>query len=370
MFSIFPKGDEDQRLRIKRFFMAAGSYALWVLIFLLYYQGNLVRIEGHYIVPILGLIVLCNVVFYSLIRSGFNKRFADASLTLAQMVVATIWAMAFVYFTDQARGALLLLYLVVFVFGLFRMQRRQFLVLAFFAVASYSLVIYLLFVFHPERIDTRVELFNIIVLAFVLPWFAFVGGYISRLRQQLKAAFSIIEKLAIYDDLTQVFNRRQLFKILEHQKALSDRGNESFAICLFDIDYFKQVNDSFGHEKGDAVLKTVAQIIHNQLRVIDYIARYGGEEFLMILPNSDLHNAVIAAERVRLITEKITFDDFPEDFHVTISVGITAYHPSEPITATINRADKALYMAKHNGRNRVECFPAEPYHPERTGKNG
>jgi diguanylate cyclase (GGDEF)-like protein len=248
----------------------------------------------------------------------------------------------------------LLLYLVVFVFGLFRLRVWQFLFLSLFAVVNYAAVILLLYQLHPEAINTRIEVVNLVVLAMVLPWFSLVGGYITNLRAMIAKALSTIEQLAIIDDLTQVFNRRQMYKILNEQKALGDRGIHPFSICIFDLDHFKLVNDTYGHSAGDIVLKTVAQEAQKNLRNIDHIARYGGEEFILILTNMKPREAIICAERVRDMIKKLMFENMPEKFRITISVGVTEYQPNEFIQDAINRADKALYRAKANGRDRVE----------------
>jgi diguanylate cyclase (GGDEF)-like protein len=191
----------------------------------------------------------------------------------------------------------------------------------------------------------------------VLPWFSLVGGYITKLRTQISHALTTIERLAIIDDLTQVFNRRQMYKILEHQKAMVDRGVHPFSICIFDLDHFKIVNDTFGHSAGDIVLKTVAQETQANLRNIDHIARYGGEEFILILTNSDKSQAMICAERIRKKVKDLVFENMPSDFRITISVGVTEYQSNEVIQEAINRADTALYRAKGNGRDKVEYEP-------------
>ena len=224
-------------------------------------------------------------------------------------------------------------------------------------MVSHAAVILLLYKIHPESINTKIDVLNIVVLATVLPWFSLVGGYINNLRTQVSKALSTIERLAIIDDLTQVFNRRQMYKILERQKALGDRGINSFSICIFDLDHFKIVNDTFGHAAGDIVLKTVAQEAQKNLRNIDHIARYGGEEFILILTNMETREAIACAERIREMTQELAFENMPEDFRITISVGVTEYQPSEFIQDAINRADKALYRAKGNGRDRVEYEP-------------
>jgi len=357
MFRIFPEDDHNQTLRLKRFFMALGSYLMWLAICVLFYsQGEMKRgTVGVLITAAIG-IVACNFLIYSLIRSGLNKKFKDPSLTLLQMIIATFWVMVIAYYADTMRSLVLLTYLVVFIFGLFRLNVWQFLFLSVFAVINYSLVILLLYKINPDLV-TKIDILNIMILALVLPWFSLVGGYITRLRAQISHALATIERLAIMDDLTQVFNRRQMFKILENQKALVERGVHPFSICIFDLDHFKNVNDTYGHSAGDIVLKTVAQETQRNLRNIDHIARYGGEEFILILTNSEKNDAMICAERIRKVVSRIEFENMPKKFRITISVGVTEYQPSEVIQEAINRADTALYRAKLNGRNKVEYEP-------------
>lgn len=359
LFGILPKDDHNQSLRLKRFFMALGSYVMWFAICVLFYaQGQMTRgTINILILSSLG-IIACNFLIYALIRSGYNKKFKDPSLTLLQMVIATFWVMVIAYYADAMRPLVLLTYLVVFIFGLFRLNIWQFLILSVFAVINYSLVILLLYAMDPVLVSTG-DILSIVVLALVLPWFSLVGGYITRLRAQISQALSTIEKLAIIDDLTQVFNRRQMYKILEHQKALVDRGIHPFSICIFDLDHFKKVNDTYGHSAGDVVLRTIAQQAQGNLRNIDHIARYGGEEFILILTNVEKDQAMICANRIRNIVQKIAFDNMPDDFRMTISVGVTEFQASEDIQQAINRADSALYRAKANGRNRVEYEPPE-----------
>jgi diguanylate cyclase len=357
MFKIFPEEDRNQTLRLKRFFMALGSYLMWLAICTLFYsQGEMQRGTVEILVIASFGIIACNLLIYSIIRTGFNKRFKDPSLTLLQMIIATFWVMVIAYYADNMRSLVLLTYLVVFIFGLFRLNVWQFLFLSVFAVVNYSLVIFLLRNINPALV-TKTDMLTIVILALVLPWFSLVGGYITRLRAQISHALATIERLAIMDDLTQVFNRRQMFKILENQKALVARGVHPFSICIFDLDHFKKVNDTYGHTAGDIVLKTVAQETQRNLRNIDHIARYGGEEFILILTNSEKNDAMICAERIRTMVSKIEFENMPADFRITISVGVTEYKPSEVIQDAINRADTALYRAKINGRNKVEYEP-------------
>jgi diguanylate cyclase (GGDEF)-like protein len=357
MFGIFPEEDHNQTLRLKRFLMAFGSYIMWFAIcVLIYSQGQVIRLTSNVLVLSFWGILICNLLIYAVIRSGLNKKLKDPSLTLIQMIMATFWIMVIVYYADSARSMVLLVYLVVFVFGLFKLNVWQFLFLSAFAVVNYSLVMLLLYEINPALVS-KLDMLNIIILALVLPWFSLVGGYITKLRTQISHALTTIERLAIIDDLTQVFNRRQMYKILEHQKAMVDRGVHPFSICIFDLDHFKIVNDTFGHSAGDIVLKTVAQETQGNLRNIDHIARYGGEEFILILTNSDKSQAVICAERIRKKVKELVFENMPSDFRISISVGVTEYKASEVIQEAINRADTALYRAKANGRDKVEYEP-------------
>ncbi|MCG8473384.1 MAG: diguanylate cyclase [Desulfobacterales bacterium] len=353
-----PEYEHNQQLRIKRFFMAAGSYLMWMTMAISLRYMGIAQVSWGTMGACFLAIFFYNMLLYFTFRSGLNMHFKDPSLTLFQMVVGTLWAMVILYHAGQARGAMLLLYLVVFVYGLFGLKMRQFLVLSGFAIVNFSGVLLLVYLKNPHVFNVRFELMNLVVLAVVLPWFSLVGGYITSLRQKVARAMETIERLAIHDDLTQVFNRRQMFQILEREKALGDRGVHPFSICIFDLDYFKRVNDTLGHEAGDIVLKTVAQAIQKNLRDIDHIARYGGEEFILILTNSGVSEAMQCAERVRRLTESLVFDGLPEGFRVTISVGVTKYTPSEDIRDSINRADTALYRAKSQGRNRVAYEPA------------
>ena len=334
--------------------MAAGSYVMWIGLFSFCIQQGLTRASSRVVINSIGILTVFNIGLYFVYRTGLNKRFSDPSLTMLQMVIATLWTMVSVYYTYEARSLMLLPYLVVFVFGLFRLRVRQFLFLSVFAVISYIAVIFLIYKTQPEFINPQMDLMNIVVLATVLPWFSLVGGYITNLRKEISKAFSTIERLAITDELTQVYNRRQMFTILENQKALVERGSHQFSICIFDLDDFKKVNDTYGHAKGDIVLTAVAQAVKENLRDVDQIARYGGEEFIIILPDADIELAMVCAERVQKMVKKIRFEKLPEDFRVTLSAGVTEHKPAETIQDTMNRADVALYRAKTNGRDRVE----------------
>lgn len=194
MFSIFPKNDDDQTLRIKRFLMAFGSYLICIIVIVLVYSQELTRIPFNLLVIYFLGVFVCNISIYAIIRAGLNKRFKDPSLTILQMVIATFWVMVVVYYAESPRSAVLLVYVIVFVFGLFRLNVRQFLFLSAFSVVSYTLVILLLYKIHPENINEN-DILNILILAAVLPWFSLVSGYITKLRNKISSGHSNIDQM-------------------------------------------------------------------------------------------------------------------------------------------------------------------------------
>jgi diguanylate cyclase (GGDEF)-like protein len=349
--------------------MAFGSYFMWMLLVLYCYIQGIFRMTLFQTLVVCFLVTMMNVTILVLIRTGMNRRFKDPSLTEAQMVLATIWVMIVTYHLDQARGIMLLLYMVVFIFGIFRLNLRQFWKLSVFAFFGYGFVITLLHRNRPETINLKVELLYLVTLGAVLVWFSFMGSYINILRKKLSKAnnelnhaMERIRQQAIHDDLTGLYNRGQLFQILHREKSLADRGGSVFSLCIFDLDDFKNVNDTYGHQAGDIVLKTLAQRIRDDIRQVDYIARYGGEEFVLVLAYPDLDDALACVKRIKMLVSGIRYSGMPEDFRVTISMGLTRYHSAEDIDTVLKRADDALYRAKRTGKNTIVCEPGQPPH--------
>ena len=160
---------------------------------------------------------------------------------------------------------------------------------------------------------------------------------------------------SITDTLTGLYNLRHVLDMGERIFEQAKKNQNSIAILIFDIDYFKLVNDTFGHSTGDSVLRKLADICRQFVRETDLLARYGGEEFVVILPNTHLIRAMEIAERLRIGVETTAFDDGRGNtVHITISVGIACENNQElSFDAALKNADKALYQAKHEGRNRI-----------------
>lgn len=357
---IFPKNDPVQAIRIRRFLIAAASYLMWIMLIFQCYRMGFVRLSPERMAFLFSLCVFINLLLFVTFRTGLNIRFSDPSLTMLQMFIATLLVMITIYFTDHIRGVMLLAYIVTMLFGVFRFKLRQYIKYAVFSIVSYTLVVTLLLTHHPEQTDLRIEALQWAVFAAVLVWFSFIGSYISRLGQKLskvnhdlQAALNTISELAIHDDLTQAYNRRHMFERLKHEKAATDRGGPGFSIAIFDLDHFKEVNDTYGHQKGDEVLKFLIQAVKHEIREIDCVARYGGEEFVVIMSHTAADGAEECAQRILRTIAEMKFSGFPASFGITISIGLTIYQPRESIDQMIARADKALYRAKAAGRNRV-----------------
>ncbi|HSC48383.1 MAG TPA: GGDEF domain-containing protein [Gammaproteobacteria bacterium] len=370
-WTLFPD-DAKQALRLKRFFMAALSYLLWLGLTYYCYRLGLVGVTTRGFAVAVLLVLLTNLAFFALLRSGLNRYWPDPSLTLPQMIVATFWVMFLVALAPKVRGTLLLLYLVVFLFGVFRLRRREYLGLTVLVLVGYVLVVLWDVYQQTEAEPLSQEGLHFMVLAVSLFWVAFFGSYVGKLREtvsrrntELAAALAKNRELAIHDDLTGAYNRRHIIEALEQERRRALRTGRGFSICLMDLDHFKDVNDRHGHLMGDEVLKQFAERVIGEVRAIDRMGRdgaegnetfgrYGGEEFLLVLPETDLKGAELCAERIRTKIAEGKFGAGNLAIHITVSVGITGYQSGEDTRNTLARADQALYAAKDSGRDQVK----------------
>jgi diguanylate cyclase (GGDEF)-like protein len=169
-----------------------------------------------------------------------------------------------------------------------------------------------------------------------------------------------LQKLAITDGLTKLHNSRSFYSQIEVEVDRFNRYKHPLSLLLLDIDHFKEYNDTFGHLEGDKVLVRISQIIKSCLRKLDTAYRYGGEEFTVILPETNCEEAKTVAERIRNAVKADKFAPKAQnEVTITISIGVTEYSPEEELSAFIQRADKAMYTSKQEGRNKVTALVAE-----------
>lgn len=178
----------------------------------------------------------------------------------------------------------------------------------------------------------------------------------ERLANELRDANSRLKELVSRDGLTGLYNHRHFQEVFSKELARSLRYQTSVSLIMFDIDYFKKVNDNYGHPAGDLVLMNIARVVEGAVRPSDIVARYGGEEFAVILPETVETGMKVFAERLRRSIEGIVTITDNQQITVTISVGGSTFTPDNPHVTKqmmIDAADRALYASKHNGRNRV-----------------
>jgi two-component system cell cycle response regulator len=194
--------------------------------------------------------------------------------------------------------------------------------------------------FNPQELQVRLR----------------TGQRIIGLMDQLVAAREAIREMAMHDSLTGLWNRAAIVDLINNELQRSRRDRTSVAVMMVDVDYFKSVNDTFGHRAGDAVLREIGRTMKRNIREYDAAGRYGGEEFLILFPGCDQLTARSHAERLRKAISRLLVTTERGDVTFTASFGVTVADGTMAVSADdlIELADIALYSAKHKGRNRVE----------------
>lgn len=176
----------------------------------------------------------------------------------------------------------------------------------------------------------------------------------ERLLVDIEAQRDQLERLSREDPLTHLANRRDFDQRLDSEIQRAERHGSPLSVAMLDLDRFKGVNDRFGHVVGDAVLRQVADLVRSRCRAIDIIARYGGEEFAIALPGTNVLDAVVLCERIRIGFEDFDWSQVHEGLTLTVSVGVSGWAPGTDALSLLAKADANLYEAKHLGRNRVQ----------------
>lgn len=299
--------------------------------------------------------------FGVLYETRLGKYFTDAFLVIPQAIVGLLIMLAFAWMAPQAGFLFLCNLFIVFSFSSLRASARE------TAVVWTAMAIGLLVLFlggdkpigmpvgtFPDRVATMVA------FALTIGRCMFIGIFSNSLREslynksrQLKEAYRRIEELAELDELTGSFNRRCIMRMLDDEVARAQRTNAPCSVALIDLDWFKRINDTYGHPIGDEVLRTFAITVFANIRGIDRFGRYGGEEFLLIMPDTPSAAAGNILDRLRMIVAELDWSAFSAGMTVTISAGVAELKPTENPDALLARVDEALYAAKEAGRNQV-----------------
>lgn len=167
-------------------------------------------------------------------------------------------------------------------------------------------------------------------------------------------SYQRIQELSVTDSLTGLYNRRKFFEEIEKEVERAYRYGSRFSLIMLDIDHFKQINDKYGHQVGDTVLRKLAEVLRANTRKTDLVARYGGEEFIIMLTETPIEGAEGVADRIKTALEKVKISSLDGEVKFTASFGLSCYMPGDNVNSLISRSDQALYAAKNNGRNRIE----------------
>ena len=237
-----------------------------------------------------------------------------------------------------------------------------FIIRPMYGVYLYS-VVYLIYAYaislNEESLNiimtNRINGLTMLIIGFTLSLINWNNHYVRSVqKREIDKQRKMLEEMAYYDPLTEVPNRRLFDILLGHEIEKSKDGKVKSCIAIVDIDHFKHINDKYGHTAGDMVLKQVADAISKNIREQDFIARLGGEEFILLFSNVHLNQAYVIAEKLRKIIEQTDFVFHRTSIKVTASFGVSELDTSESNETYYELADKALYLAKNNGRNQVQ----------------
>jgi len=247
-------------------------------------------------------------------------------------------------------------------------QNNRQLLLAALSFFSFFIFLYMIHKFDLYLVDrggsndkeVGVKIIEHAVLAFGIANLTFFTGNVYKQQSKsIQGLHLLAEKLSRIDTLTQLSNRRAFFEMASEAMEGFRAGTYQLYVLMIDIDYFKSVNDKLGHAGGDEVLKSIAQVISNETRTVDFCARLGGEEFALIVKTSDRLDAQNFSERLRLAIENKVIILQSGEVSVTVSIGLASVsNQDSDIDDALERADMALYSAKASGRNRVEIASA------------
>ncbi len=345
-----------QRRQIQ--FMVAASYMLDALILLVYAHAGAVPV---FVGPAFAMTGLVSVAFYLFLsETGVTERFNDHYFVVPQLFISTTIMLAFTWIAPEVGVMFLCTLFTVFNFGSLRTTAWQTALAWTFMAAGLAW----LFLMTDKPIGLPhhglIERFaTMLVFALTIGLCMFLVIFSSSMRaslylsgQKLKEAYRRIEELAELDELTGAFNRRCIMRVLEEELARSSRHGQPCSIALIDLDWFKRINDAYGHPTGDEVLRTFAITMFANIRTIDRFGRYGGEEFLLVLPNTPAEAAARLLDRLRAIVADLDWSAFSAGMQVTFSAGVATLRTDEHSDNFLARADKALYASKAQGRNR------------------
>ena len=339
--------------------LQAASYTVGDIIIWVYAYAGTVSIA----IP--SMFFLCGIgltaFFAVLSEMNIGDRFDDHFLTSSQAAANIIMQLAFLYAAPEIGLSFLTMIFVIFGFASLRMTSREAAILWAFTGLGVAAIFF--FLKAPIALPMRTTpewfagAFSFVVTIGQCAYIGFFGNSMRRTLHQrtveLKSAYRRIEELAQLDELTGLLNRRYIVKCLNEEMARAQRSKIPCSVAMIDLDFFKRINDQFGHPAGDEALRTFAISIFANIRTIDRLGRYGGEEFLLILPDTTKEEAVRTLDRLRSIISKVDWTAICGGLNPTMSAGVCTVRQTESGDDILPRVDAALYRAKESGRNCV-----------------
>jgi diguanylate cyclase len=337
----------------------AVSYLISSAILALYAYVGMIPLAVSVVYLICGISATAIGLYLSEIN--FNDRFKDHYLTVPQTLVSMTIQLCAIYLAPEVGFYFIFILFIVLSFGALLMNARDTAIVWTFSTVGLTALLLMTDRAIAMPMTTWSERALVLACAVTaLGRCASTGLYGSSMREalykrgnELKAAHARIEELAQVDELTGLLNRRYIMKCLNEEMARAQRTGASCSVAILDLDFFKRINDQFGHPIGDEVLRTFAITLFANLRSIDKLGRYGGEEFLMILPDTTKDQAVRTLDRLRSTLAQVDWTEISTMMTVTMSAGISEVRQDDSAADILARADVALYHAKGAGRNRV-----------------
>ena len=337
----------------------AVSYLISAVILALYSYAGTITIAVSVAYLICGITATATGLYLSEIN--FNDRFKDQYLTVPQTIVGMTIQLGAIYLAPEVGFYFIFILFIVLSFGALLMNARE--TATVWTYSTIGLTALLLMTDKAIAMPMATWTERALVLACAVTALgrcASTGLYGSTMREtlykrgnELKAAHARIEELAQVDELTGLLNRRYIMKTLNEEMARAQRFGGACSVAIIDLDFFKRINDQYGHPIGDEVLRTFAITLFANLRTVDKLGRYGGEEFLMILPDTAKDQALRTLDRLRSIASEVDWAAISTVMNVTMSAGISEVRQDDSAADILARADAALYNAKDAGRNRV-----------------
>ncbi|MEO7072562.1 MAG: GGDEF domain-containing protein [Rhodanobacter sp.] len=354
-------GDRRTRIRLQQWLIAAMTYiGSSAVLAIDHYFGWLGR---NQLMLWVGFAVASQAIFYLALRSGLSTRSRDPALTVSQILVGLLFANWAYLMAGEGRAVALMPMLLLLVFGAFVLHWKKLAVLTTVALAGFGtsvVALQRLRWVHPgaaAQSDLNEDLLYLASLAILLPVAAFLAAQLSRLRSKLRAksralasALDEVQRLAEFDELTGLANRRNASHYLAAQHAKAQLDGSGFVVALIDLDNFKHINDTRGHDGGDRALQAFAAAARPLMRGTDLMARWGGEEFLIVMPATSAQGAYDATLR---LLERVRTLSGESGSPLSFSAGIASYEAGEPVASTVARADRRMYIAKDAGRSQV-----------------